>query len=79
MEEVYAELRESTASSVTGRELVFTEMKLGNEFSKARRIKNLEICELLEDSGFESVELLSITDKVKVGELKEVGEEHDNL
>lgn len=40
------------------RELILTEIKLTKDFSKARRIKNLELCELLEKSGFQSIEVL---------------------
>lgn len=46
------------------RELMLTKMKLTNDFSKARRIKNLELCELLEKSGFQSIEVLG---KVNLG------------
>lgn len=70
IEEVYADVKPQWIPApfeVTGvpeddapikRELVLTKIKLTNDFSKARRIKNLEICELLEKSGFQSIEIL---------------------
>lgn len=76
VEEVYAERQPSRSGcgDVVGTgELVITELKLTEEFSKARRIKNLEICNLLMDKGFQSIEVL--TDRVpEANELKVMGD-----
>ena len=60
--EVYAERQPSRSGcgdvSDTG-ELVIIELKLTEEFSDARRIKNMEICNLLIDKGFQSIEVLT--------------------
>ena len=74
--EVYAERQPSRSGcgGVSGSgELVITEIKLVEEFSDARRIKNLEICNLLVDKGFQSIEVL--TERVpEENELKVMGE-----
>lgn len=74
--EVYAERQPSRSGcgdiSGTG-ELAIIELKLTEEFSDARRIKNLEICNLLASKGFQSIEVL--TERVpESNELKVMGE-----
>lgn len=74
--EVYVERQPSRSGcgDISGSgELAITEIKLVEEFSDARRIKNLEICNLLVDKGFQSIEVL--TERVpEENELKVMGE-----